>query len=77
MLGFSVLKIFLLMYKLVRVGDNESSTKEKRNTYPPLFDTMSVAMALRAGYFLRDSSYLKVWSDEPAWGCRTNNFLML
>ncbi len=33
------------MYKLPQKGDNEISTKEKRNTYPPLFDTLFVTMA--------------------------------
>jgi len=38
------------MYKSRTGGHNKSSTKEKRNTYPPLFNTLSVAEVQQIRY---------------------------
>lgn len=34
------------------MGNNEISTKEKINTYPPLFNTLFVGLVQQTGYFL-------------------------
>ncbi len=38
------------MYKIPQKGKNEISTKEKRNTYPPLFDRLVCPGDRRAGF---------------------------
>ena len=45
------------MYKEGKGGHNRSSTKEKRNTYPPLFNTLSADLVGRRGIFLRKALF--------------------
>ena len=52
------IKIWRLMYRITETGHTVSITKEKfLNTYPPLFNTLSVDCVGRRGIFLRKTLF--------------------
>ena len=59
------------MYKLLPQGNNEISTKEKRNTYPPLFIRPTSLCASGPDFLFTVKRLPFAWGEKPISGPRT------